>query len=126
MIGQGISGGRTFGTSRDDLLRQAAEKRRAAAAKEGAGAKSIGSGIGTAVGVIGGGIAGGLAAGPAGVPAGILKGATTGGSLGASIGGAAGGAVEGEDPSGDLLQAGSVASSKRGEELLKQMMKAWG
>ena len=122
MIGQGISGGRTFGTSRDDLLRQAAEKRRAAAAKEGAGAKSIGSGIGTAVGVIGGGIAGGLAGGPAGA----LKGATTGGSIGAALGGAAGGMVEGEEPTGDLLQAGSVASSKRGEELLKQMMKAWG
>ena len=111
MIGQGISGGRTFGTSRDDLLRQ-----------EGAGAKSIGSGIGTAVGVIGGGIAGGLAGGPAGA----LKGATTGGSIGAALGGAAGGMVEGEEPTGDLLQAGSVASSKRGEELLKQMMKAWG
>ena len=116
MIGQGISGGRTFGTSRDDLLRQAAEKRRAAAeaAKKGASAKSIGSGIGTALGIAGGGLVGGL------------QGAVAGGKLGASLGGAAGDAFDGEDPSDELLQAGGIASSKRGKELLDQMMKAWG
>jgi|ETNvirenome_6_85_1030632.scaffolds.fasta_scaffold02667_5 hypothetical protein len=116
MIGQGISGGQTFGTSRDDLLREATKKRLAAAeaAKKGASAKSIGSGIGTALGVVGGGLVGGL------------QGAVTGGSIGATLGSAAGGMVEGEEPTGDLLQAGNVASSKRGKELLDQMMKAWG
>lgn len=116
MIGQGISGGRTFGTSRDDLLREATKKRLAAAeaAKKGASAKSIGSGIGTALGVAGGGLVGGL------------QGAVTGGKLGESLGRAAGEALAGESPSDELLQAGSVASSKRGKELLDEMMKAWG